>query len=380
MTNINDSSATIHWIDTHQQLAAVCAQLQHNTELAIDTEFMRSDTYFAKLALIQLSDGEQCWLIDVPAIDELQPLQQLLATEQLTLIFHACGEDLEVLDQVLALSPTRIFDSQVAAGLVNIGYSMGYARLVNELLDIELGKEDTRSDWLARPLSERQKQYAADDVFYLFKIYKILAAELQQQDRQSWFDEEMQALLSIAAERRAAEEYYLRVKGAWRLDNQSVGVLKQLCEWREETARSLDKPRSHIVKDNVLLELANTQPTRMSQLHQIDDWYSRSVKRFGEQVLEQIADVDSTKLPPQLPQPLPRAVSDVMKTMRANINQVAEERHIPKELLCNKKELEAILRSASEGECQWPTRLIDGWRGEIVMPALRSVLNESNVL
>ena len=140
-----------HWIDNSQQLAELCEQLQSATELAIDTEFMRSDTFFAKLALIQLSDGEQCWLIDTPAIDELQPLTELLNQPQLTLVFHSCGEDLEVLDQVLSVRPKKLFDSQVAAGIVNIGYSMGYARLVENMLQIELGKEDTRSDWLARP-------------------------------------------------------------------------------------------------------------------------------------------------------------------------------------------------------------------------------------
>ncbi|ETN92451.1 Ribonuclease D [Gammaproteobacteria bacterium MOLA455] len=369
-----------HWIDNSQQLAELCEQLSDATELAIDTEFMRSDTFFAKLALIQLSDGEQCWLIDTPAIDELQPLTELLNKSQLTLVFHSCGEDLEVLDQVLSVRPKKLFDSQVAAGIVNIGYSVGYARLVENMLQIELGKEDTRSDWLARPLSDRQKLYAADDVLYLFKIYKLLLELLDQQQRHSWFAEEMRDLQRIAADRREALDYYLRVKGAWRLNPLSLAVLKRLCEWREKVARALDKPRSHIVKDNVLLDLANIKPTQMSQLHQLDDWYSRSVKRFGEQVLKEIADVDHNNLPSELPQPLSRAVSDVMKKMRLSISEVAEQQAIPKELMCNKKELEFILRSASEGECQWPARLLDGWRSSLVIPALQLVIDGSDVL
>ncbi len=369
-----------HWIDNSQQLAELCEQLSDATELAIDTEFMRSDTFFAKLALIQLSDGEQCWLIDTPAIDELQPLTELLNKSQLTLVFHSCGEDLEVLDQVLSVRPKKLFDSQVAAGIVNIGYSMGYARLVENMLQIELGKEDTRSDWLVRPLSDRQKLYAADDVLYLFKIYKLLLELLDQQQRHSWFAEEMRDLQRIAADRREALDYYLRVKGAWRLNPLSLAVLKRLCEWREKVARALDKPRSHIVKDNVLLDLANIKPTQMSQLHQLDDWYSRSVKRFGEQVLKEIADVDHNNLPSELPQPLSRAVSDVMKKMRLSISEVAEQQAIPKELMCNKKELEFILRSASEGECQWPARLLDGWRSSLVIPALQLVIDGSDVL
>ncbi|MGB0450371.1 MAG: HRDC domain-containing protein, partial [Porticoccaceae bacterium] len=180
--------------------------------------------------------------------------------------------------------------------------------------------------------------------------------------------------------RKKAADYYLRVKGAWRLQGSSLAVLKNLCDWRETTARSLDKPRSHIVKDNVLLELANSMPTTMGQLHRIDDWYSRSVKRFGEDVLQLIADVDHDNIPESLPQPLSRAVADVMKTMRARLNEVAEDHGIPKELMCNKKELESILRSVVAGDCQWPIRLTDGWRVSMVTPALQSIIESSDSL
>jgi len=369
-----------HWVASNEQLAALCEQLQSATSLAIDTEFMRTNTYFPKLALIQLSDGEQCWLIDVLEIDQFAPLKALLEAPGLVLIFHAPGEDFEVLDHALSIVPNNIFDTQVAAGLANIGYSMGYARLVAHVFDIELGKEDTRSDWMVRPLSERQKRYAADDVLYLHRLYKILSDQLAEQQRHSWLDEEMLGLLEIAAQRKKAADYYLRVKGAWRLQGSSLAVLKNLCDWREATARSLDKPRSHIVKDNVLLELANNMPTTMGQLHGIDDWYSRSVKRFGEDVLQLIADVDHDNIPDSLPQPLSRAVADVMKTMRARLNEVAEDQAIPKELMCNKKELESILRTVVAGECQWPSRLTDGWRVAMVTPVLQSVIESSDSL
>ena len=374
------TSSTNHWVADNQQLATLCNDLQSSTSLAIDTEFMRANTYFPKLALIQLSDGEQCWLIDVLAIDQFAPLKALLEAPQRVLIFHAPGEDFEVLDHALSIVPTNIFDTQVAAGLVNIGYSMGYARLVAHVFDVELGKEDTRSDWMVRPLSDRQKLYAADDVLYLHRLYKILSDQLAEQQRHSWLDEEMLGLLEIAAQRKKIADYYLRIKGAWRLQGSSLAVLKSLCDWRETTARTLDKPRSHIVKDNVLLELANSMPTTMGQLHRIDDWYSRSVKRFGEDVLQQIADVDHDNIPEGLPQPLSRSVADVMKTMRARLNEVAEDHAIPKELMCNKKELESILRTVVEGDCQWPTRLTDGWRVAMVTPALQSVIDSSDSL
>jgi ribonuclease D len=376
----DNNPVTQHWVSDNQQLAALCDQLQSSSTLAIDTEFMRTNTYFPKLALIQLSDGEQCWLIDVLEIDQFAPLKNLLENPALTLIFHAPGEDFEVLDHVLSIVPVNVFDTQVAAGLVNIGYSMGYARLVAHIFDVELGKEDTRSDWMVRPLTERQKLYAADDVLYLHRLHKILVDKLAEQQRHSWFEEEMRGLLEIAAQRKKVADYYLRIKGAWRLQGSSLGVLKRLCDWRETTARTLDKPRSHIVKDNVLLELANNMPTTIGQLHRIDDWYSRSVKRFGEDVLQQIADVDHDNIPEGLPQPLSRAVGEVMKAMRARLNEVAENHAIPKELMCNKKELESILRAVVEGDSPWPPRLTDGWRAALVIPALKSVIESSDRL
>ncbi len=369
-----------HWIADNQQLATLCEALTALPALAIDTEFMRTDTYFPKLALIQLSDGEQCWLIDVLAIDQFGPLKNLLETPSRTLIFHSPGEDFEVLEHVLSICPATIFDTQVAAGLANIGYSMGYARLVQEMLGVELGKEDTRSDWMARPLSERQKSYAADDVLYLHRIYTLLADKLDRLQRQSWFAEEMRGLLQTAVERRKVADYYLRIKGAWRLQGKSLTALKLLCDWREETARSLDKPRSHIVKDNVLMELASKLPTSMGQLYKIDDWYGRSVKRFGEAVLQIIASVDDSPVPESLPQPLSRPVAEVMKQMRVSLDEVAENNAIPKELMCNKKELESILRSAVEGDCQWPLRLVEGWRVDFVTPALQAVMDSSDSL
>jgi ribonuclease D len=251
---------------------------------------------------------------------------------------------------------------------------------VQEMLGVELGKEDTRSDWMARPLSERQKSYAADDVLYLHRIYTLLADKLDRLQRQSWFAEEMRGLLQTAVERRKVADYYLRIKGAWRLQGKSLTALKLLCDWREETARSLDKPRSHIVKDNVLMELASKLPTSMGQLYKIDDWYGRSVKRFGEAVLQIIASVDDSPVPESLPQPLSRPVAEVMKQMRVSLDEVAENNAIPKELMCNKKELESILRSAAEGDCQWPLRLVEGWRVDFVTPALQAVMDSSDSL
>lgn len=368
------------WIDTDAALNKMCVQLADIAKLAVDTEFIRTDTFYPKIALIQISDGQHCWLIDVLAINDFAPLKALLEDAQKCLIFHACAEDLEVLDHALDICPVTIFDTQIAAGITNIGYCMGYARLVQTLFDVELDKQETRSDWLARPLTERQLDYAAVDVEYLHAMERILSQRLVEQQREEWFEEETIALFNLVEGRKDYQNYYQRVKGAWRLGSESLTALNRLCDWREERARTLNKPRAHIIKDSVLLELAKRLPSSNSQLYGIDDWYPRSIKRLGPMVLQQIEQANNDREIAAIPMPLPKAVNSLMKEMRSALTSVAERMQVPQEFLCNKKELEDILRSSMAGQCLWPVRLTQGWRQSGVQPALQAVLNNSDLL
>jgi ribonuclease D len=252
---------------------------------------------------------------------------------------------------------------------------MGYARLVNTLFDVELDKQETRSDWLKRPLTDRQKVYAADDVLYLHRMHSLLSAAVSEQGRLDWFAEETVAMLELAESRKDQTDYYLRVKGAWRLQARSLSALRRLCNWREETARVMDKPRSHVIKDTVLLELARRMPTAAEQLKGIEDLHSRSVQRHGDNLLQSIVDSHGDEPLPPLPEPLPKAANAIIKSMRDSLNALAESQAIPQEFLSNKKELESLLRSHLEGQCNWPKRLIQGWRQTRVKPALQAVVD-----
>lgn len=367
------------WIDSNTQLQALCDQLSGCTLLAVDTEFIRTDTFYPKIALIQLSDGEQCWLIDVLAIDDFSGLKTLLESSQTTLIFHACAEDLEVLDHGLDIQPTEIFDTQIAAGITNVGYCMGYARLVEALLEIQLDKQETRSNWLARPLTERQLSYAKLDVLYLHTLHKILRQALDDQQRRDWFNEETQNLFSLVEERKNNQDYYRRIRGAWRLSAQSLTVLAALCQWREAQARAKDIPRSRIAKDLVLFEIARMLPESKRQLFALEDWPPGAVKRYAEAVLKQVADARQQAPMPALPQPLSKNKTAIMKKIRNAMLSIAEDKQIPSEFLCNKKELEAILRSSEQSAQQWPARFTEGWRRLWVKPAIEAVLEKANL-
>ena len=367
------------WINNNNGLKDLCDQLADSQLIALDTEFIRTDTYYPKIALIQLSDGETIWLVDVLGIDDFLPLKKLLESPDNTLIFHACAEDLEVLDHAINIQPTQIFDTQIAAGIVNIGYSMGYARLVDSLLDIQLDKQETRSNWLARPLTQRQLDYATVDVLHLHSLYSILVEMLNQQDRFKWFEEETKGLFKVVDQRKNNQDYYTRIRGAWRLDAQSLTTLRHLCRWREALSRSKDVPKSRIAKDNVLFDIAKKMPRSKQQLHSIDDWHPGSIRRYGELVLKEIEVSHTHNHDAWVPQPLSSSLNAIAKNIRKLLVKIAEEQKIPQEFLANKRELEDIVRSSQQGQYQLPDRIKQGWRQQWVQPAIESELSKANL-
>lgn len=366
------------WIDTNNGLKTLCEQLNSCQLIALDTEFIRTDTYYPKLALIQLSDGHDCWLIDVLAIDQFSALKQLIESPNNSIILHACGEDLEVLDHCLNIQPTGIFDTQIAAGMVNIGYSMGYARLVKELLGIELDKQETRSNWLARPLTQRQIEYATLDVIYLHKIHSMLVKLLDEQGRMPWFKEEITSLFNMIDKRKNNHNYFKKIKGIHRLNAQSLVALKALCIWRESVAKNKNIPKSRIAKDSVLLEIAKLLPQNNYQLHAIEGMHPIAIKRYGHAILNEVRNSyqASPVSPEEVPQPLTKALILVFKTIRESLISIANKQKIPQEFLFNKRELEAILQSVQDRGLAFPERISKGWRQQWVKPIIESELEK----
>ena len=369
------------WISGDTALNKLCQQLQAVELLAVDTEFIRTDTFYAKLGLLQLSDGAECWLLDIPSFQDCSELTALLSDSRRTLLFHACGEDLEVLEQSLQVRVANLYDTQVAAALANVSYSMGYARLVEALLGVELGKHETRSDWLARPLSEQQKAYAAEDVIYLHRMHAVLQQRLQALGRESWLDEEMRAVLQSAAQRTEGVDYFKRLRGAWDLPDDSLKVARRLCDWRETTARSRDIPRGRLIKDGPLLEVARRRPTKIAALYALENFHPRSIRKYGDEILQQVAAAEADPLPETaVEKPLKGDEKVMLKVLREAVEQCAGQAGLPRELLINKDELQGVARSAVAGSVSWPLRLQQGWRQDVVLPALGEVLRENSDL
>ncbi|AVO51280.1 ribonuclease D [Ectopseudomonas mendocina] len=366
----------IHWILDDASLAEHCAAWQTLPFVALDTEFMRVDTFYPIAGLLQVSGGEQAYLIDPLRISDWTPFSALLQAPGVVKVLHSCSEDLEVFLRLTGSLPTPLFDTQLAAGYLNLGFSMGYSRLVQALLDIELPKGETRSDWLQRPLSELQVRYAAEDVLHLVEVYRALMARLAPQ-KVEWILEDGAELVANLGREVAPEEAWRDAKLAWKLSRQQQAVLRALCAWREREARARNQPRNRILREHSLWPLARTQPDNLVALARIEDMHPKTVRQDGETLLQLIRD--AAALPPEqwpqaLPEPLPIEASALLKKLRAIGQQEGERLDIVPELMLRKKTLEALLKSGyPNGPYQLPDSL-RGWRRELMGQALLDCL------
>ncbi|MCV4283898.1 ribonuclease D [Pseudomonas capsici] len=362
----------IHWIRDDDSLARQCAQWQSLPFVALDTEFMRVDTFYPIAALLQIGDGSSAWLIDPLLISDWTPLSALLENTDVIKVVHACSEDLEVLLRLTGSLPAPLFDTQLAAAYLNIGFSMGYSRLVQEVLNIDLPKGETRSDWLQRPLSETQISYAAEDAVHLAELFGLLRPRLSD-EKYLWVLEDGAELVANLRRETDPYEIYRDAKLAWKLSRAQLAVLRELCAWREIQARSRNLPRNRIVREHSLWPLARTQPDNLSALARIEDMHPRTVRQDGEFLLELIRKSGSLppdQWPPALPEPLPIEASGILKGLRAIGQQYAEQLGIAPEVVLRKKTLEALLKSGyPDGPYTLPDSL-RGWRRELMGQAL----------
>jgi len=362
----------IHWIRDDQSLAEHCRDWHQLPFVAVDTEFMRVDTFYPKAGLIQIGDGQRAFLIDPLSIGNWQPLADLLEDSGVVKVLHACSEDLEVLLRLTGKLPQPLFDTQLAAGYLNLGFSMGYSRLVQEVLGIELPKGETRSDWLQRPLSETQVSYAAEDAVHLAELFTVLRPRLSD-DKYAWVLEDGAELVAALRREVEPESLYRDVKLAWKLAPQQLAVLRELCAWREREARSRDVPRNRILKEHSLWPMAKGQPNNLSALAKIDEMHPRTIRQDGEyliQLIKRAASLPPEQWPAPLPEPLPIEAAGILKQLRAIGQAEGERLGIAPELMLRKKALEALLKSGyPNGPYQLPDSL-RGWRRERMGQAL----------
>lgn len=367
------------WIDTDEALAELCSRWRQQAAIAVDTEFMRSSTFYPIAGLIQIGDGRGCYLIDPLAIRALEPLRELMLDEQVTKVFHSCSEDLEVFQCLIDCVPSPIFDTQIAAAFAGFGFSIGYAGLVKATLLHDIPKEETRSDWLQRPLSVAQLKYAALDVAHMLVVYGKLLQILKGSDRLDWVKDDCAELVRQAREPEDFSVAWKKVGLAWKLRSAELAVLRDLCIWRETEARARDIPRNRLIREAPLWELARKQPEDIPALQHIEDIPQRTLQQDGETLLAIIqgARHSSPDSWPQRPEPpLAKSEAPLMRALKNCTRERAEALELPAEVLVRKKEYEFIVRSGMRGKpYQLPERL-HGWRYPIIGQSLLEVTRQ----
>lgn len=365
------------WVRDSAQLQQLCAQWQTEPFVVLDTEFVRVDTYYPKTGLIQLATAKANYLLDPLAIDDWSAFASLLDDQSVIKVVHACGEDLEVFQRLSGSLPQPLYDTQLAAAYAGLGFSWGYARLVQHFLQIELPKGEARSDWLQRPLSPEQELYAVQDVSYLARVFPLLDALLDD-ERRSWMLEDGAALVAAQQQPVDPQQLWQGVKLAWTLSARQATALQALCAWREQQAQKRNIPRNWVLKEPVLLELAQKLPTSLAALESINGLSAGLLRHHGRNLAalltEQRNKPDSDLLEP-LPEPLPLEAGRVLKRLRKLGENFAAAKKIAPELVLKKKLLtEALASGWPKGPYSLPASL-QGWRLEHLGPALQEALN-----
>jgi ribonuclease D len=374
----------VEWqlVDSDAALRQLLGRARGRTVVAVDTEFMRRNTFFPEVALVQLcfgggATGEDAWLIDPLALGDPSPLAGLLTDPGVEKILHSASEDLEVFQHWLGVLPRPLFDTQRAAALLDLGFGLGYRALVLELCGVDLPKGETRSDWLQRPLSQAQCDYAAQDVTWLVPVYRELHARCVAQHKLAWVLEDGADAASALG--TASDGYHRRIKSAWKLDACSLGALAAICQWREDTARRRNKPRNWIIDDRTCLQLAEQDPRTREELGSRVALPQGALRRYGDELLallERQRQQPPEALPAPLPGPLDAGERQQLRRLKAAAREIARRLAMAPEALLQSRDYETLLREASGEPVAVPRHWL-GWRREQVVEPLRRLLGET---
>ncbi|HBY88409.1 MAG TPA: ribonuclease D [Colwellia sp.] len=365
-------------IEDQNSLNNLCEQLAKAKVLAIDTEFVRTRTLYAKLGLLQVCDGEQLALIDPLAIDDLSPFWALLTNENITKVLHACSEDLEVFLTAGDCKPVNLIDSQIMMSFLGHGLSLGYAAMVKHYTDIELDKSESRTDWTKRPLTEKQLNYASADVDHLFSIYPRLLAELTEAGFLAYAQIETQSMIEKKFTPIIESEMYLNIKMSWRLNPKQLNSLKYLASWRFQQAKKRDLPIGFVAKDHTLMALAQSNPNSVSAMLALEGAEALDIRHKGKAMLAVLAQAEKAEVN-SYPEKVNRldeypGYKQIFKKVKAFLITASEQNGLAIENVASKKQINQFLtwqfdlNGARNSTAK--VELITDWRNELFGQAL----------
>lgn len=366
-------------IDTDQQLAVVCQAALEYDAVALDTEFVRTRTYYPQLGLIQLFDGQTLTLIDPLHITDWQPFITLLTDSGVIKYLHAGGEDLEVFLNRFSVLPSPMVDTQILAAFLGYPMSLGFAAMVAQFTGVELDKSESRTDWLARPLTERQCEYAAADVGYLLPI----AGQLHQQARDQQVLDKALSECAMLCERRKdiqpAAQAWCEISQAWQLRPRQLAALQKLAEWRLDYARRKDMAVNFVVKEENLWKVARYLPGSLGELQQLG-LAGPEIRFHGQTLLRLVAEAQDIA-EDQLPAPIKNLIDcpgykTLFKELKSCIKTISERSGFSQELLASRRQINQVLSEHWHIKPRSKTpELLKGWRGELMGQEITAIID-----
>jgi len=349
------------YIDTNQALALACDTIRLSKVICIDTEFHRETTYYPELALIQISDGDKTFCIDPLPITDFAPFLSLLTNGEVTKVLHASQQDLEIFHHRFNTLPSPVFDTQIAAGLLGYGDQIGYAALIKKELNVDIDKSQTRTDWMKRPLSKDQLQYAASDVYYLAKAYPKIVQQLTSLNRLEWLQGDFSSLCLPAQYKVDTQSIWKKVKGNQKLGGAQLAILQALAAWREETAQKRNRPRRRVLPDDALIDIARQKPDSVEKISRLRSLNKTRLNRDDAAQLLQRMNTALQSSSENWPKHIKRHRLNVREealvdAMSAVLKLKADEHKITPLNLASRKDLENLL----QGQTDIP--LMQGWR------------------
>ncbi|WP_028009042.1 ribonuclease D [Solimonas flava] len=349
-------------IQTPEALAPHLERWAHRTWLTVDTEFIRVDTYYPKLCLIQIGDGEHAVCVDTLALPSLEPLLDVLYAPGSIKVFHAAAQDLEILVQLRRQCPQPLFDTQIAATLLGIGDQIGYAGLIERTLGITLDKSLSRTDWARRPLSEAELAYAAADVEHLATIFPRLQDDLAARGRLGWLAEDCARLSKPETYETRPEDAWERLRGLARMGAPEQTVAARLAAWRETEAQKRDRPRKWILDDDAVYRLAERQPLSMGQLEALGVLPAKTLERHGPHLLELIAEArDEPARKRYADEELSAEQKARLREIQTAVQARAAQLGLPPGYLAPRADLVELLRRGETAQVP----VLAGWRLEV---------------
>lgn len=361
----------------HQQkdFENVLALMSQNSIYGLDTEFIKVDTLWPKLGVFQINVNDQVYLLDGTSLNLSAFWEKLFQAQQN--IFHACGEDIDLIyHYAQQKNLDNVFDTQVGMSFLGHGLQVSYQNALKTMLNVDIDKGQTRSDWLARPLSDEQLNYAANDVLYLMQLADKVQTDLKQNYLLDFAQEDCRNLTQEIGEETPLELLYQDV-GNYRHSRRQLMQLQQLAVWREQMVKALNQPRGFILRNSTMLDLVEKNPKNQFQLSTIKDLRAHIVREHGKTILDLIKYLpDQSQWPLRMARPIRHSSKEVGENVEQVIQRAVQETQIPKEVLLRKKWLNALYQHVvfHNDEQDLPNYLL-GWRYELLTKPLIEVLH-----